>query len=183
MRKKETSVQDIAPIKTIDSLIIEFEALLSEYRERVQGIERQISECEDTINRLNEEINGNIATMTSEEYLAKRADLDTVTRTKEMHVQRLQAVRKSSTIVNDGEKEYFINALRSFNKAENESFNSEAMIHISALENLLHDRMESFNKSVGLAQRLGAYNALSPNNLMNIVSNTVNICRGNGYLS
>ena len=92
-------------------------------------------------------------------------------------------MRKSSTIVNNGEKEYFINAMRAFNKAENESFDNEAMIHISALENLLHDRMESFNKTMGLAQRLGAYNAISPNNLINIVSNTVNICRGNGYLS
>lgn len=173
--KKNTATQ------TIDSLSEEYKALISAHKAQIEEIEKNISECDAQIEKLNEEINKGISSLTPEEYISIQADIEKAKLTKDMHEKKLSIVKGSFNGFQSAEdKKDFARRLTASYRADEEAFVAECDIHLQALDVLLCERNNEVSKAVTLGQSIGDFSLLAPSNVRQIVARAISARRNIG---
>lgn len=162
------------PKETIYSLFDEYMERTSRHGAVVKEIENKISECDKTIEKLTDQINKEISTLTTEEYITLQAEIDKAKKIKEMHEKQLSAVMGSlSGFSNMEDKRNFVSRFKTVYRSEEDEFVRECDKHLQAIDALLMERKLSASKSLDLAQRIGEYNFIVPSNVRQIVARAI----------
>ena len=166
--------KNTAPAQTIETLSEEYNAIVSKQREAIDDIEKKISECDSTIEKLNAEINKDISTLTPEEYISIQTEIEKAKLTKEMHVKKMAIVKGSFNGFQSAEdKKDFSRRLIATFRAEEEAFVRECDVHLKALDMLLMERNISVNKTLTLGQSIGDYSLMAPSSVRQIVARAI----------
>lgn len=167
--KKDTGIQSVA------SLYDEYFKSVSEQKVQLDEIDKDISQCDKGIARIETELEKNIHTLTSDQYVEKTKEIEKLRLSKEMNEKKIIALRgKLKGFDSEEEKKAFTARLRTSFKAEEDAFIAECDKHLQALEILLNDRISEANKGVSVAQSIGEYSIIAPSPVRQIVTVAIN---------